>query len=169
MEQIANVTKLPLKHRKLRCKYGLGDCTFSFDEKYITIESHNGLDAGPRKYDLWRLIPTPATEQVQRPEAASQVRSGIAFLLVALVIFFSDFRSTLPLLVPVLLVVGAVELAVGYYRIKPRTFTHFFGSDGPAVVSIPTEALEGDRERFIENLSEAIKSARTEAYGTTSV
>ena len=169
MELVTNVAKLPLQQRKLRCHIGLGDVTFSYDEKYITIESKHTLDSGVRKYDLWRLIPTPATEQMLRPEASTQIRSGIVFLLAAAVVFYSEFRSALPLLVPVLVLVGVVELILGWNRLRPRTFTHFFGSDGPAMVSIPTKVIEGDREAFIQGLSEAIRSARTAVYGTTAV
>ena len=169
MELIANVSKLPLSERKLRCKLGFGKCTYSYDEKYVTIESKYAPDSGTRKYDLWRLIPTPATEETLRPEASTQTRLGLAFLLAALVVFFSEYRWSLPLLVPVLVLVGMVEICVGWYRLRPRTFTHFFGSEGPALVSIPTKVLEGDREAFIHGLSEAVRSARTEVYGTTAV
>jgi hypothetical protein len=169
MELIAHVTKLPLQDRKLRCQVGLGEVVFSYDEKYVTIESKHNLDSGVRKYDLWRLIATPATEQMHRPEASTQTRSGIAFLLAAAVVFFSEFRWALPLLVPVLVLVGLVELAIGWNRLRPRTFTHFFGSDGLAIVSIPTKIIEGDREAFIQGLAEAIRSARTAVFGTTAV
>ena len=169
MELVANVTKLPLSERKLRCTLGFGECTFSYDEKYVTIESKYAPDSGIRKYDLWRLIPTPATEQTLRPEASTQTRRGILFFLAAVVVFFSDFRWSLPLLVSVLATVGFAEMSVGWYRMRPRTFTHFFGSDGPALVSIPTSVLEGNREAFIHGLSEAIRAARTSVYGTTAV
>ena len=167
MEVVANVRKLPQK--KLRSKVGFTEYTFSYDEKYVTIESNKGFDSGTRKYDLWRLIPTPATEQTLRPEASTQTRTGIAFLLAAMVVFFSEFRWSLPLLVPVLVAIGMVELYLGWQRLRPRTYTHFFGSDGPAMVSIPAEMIEGDREAFIKGLSEAIRSARTAVYGTTAV
>ena len=169
MEIISNVTKLPLNERKLRCKLGFGECTFSYDEKYVTIESKYTPDSGSRKYDLWRLIPTPATEETLRPEASTQTRLGIAFLLAALVVFFSEFRWSLPLLVPVLILMGVVEIGIGWYRFRPRTYTHFFGSDGPALVSIPATVIEGNREAFVHGLSEAIRSARTAVYGTTAV
>lgn len=169
MELVADMTKLPLSERKLRCRLGFGECIFSYDEKYITIESKYAPDSGTRKYDLWRLIPTPATEQTLRPEASRQTRTGILFVLAALVVFFSEFRWSLPLLVPVLAIVGIAEMGIGWYRMRPRTFTHFFGSDGPALVSIPTRVIEGNREAFIHGLSEAIRSARTAVYGTTAV
>jgi hypothetical protein len=127
MEIIASVTRLPQK--KIRAKSGIGEYTFSYDDKYITIDS-KGFDWGTRKYDLWRLIPTPATEQTLKPEAATQTRTGMAFLLSALVVFFSDFRWSLPLLIPVLFVAGVVEICVGWQRLRPRTYTHFFGTDG---------------------------------------
>jgi hypothetical protein len=167
MELVANVAKLPQK--RLRAKSGFSKYTFSYDEKYVTIESSEGFDSGTRKYDLWRLIPQPATEQKPRPEATSQTRSGIAFLLAALVIYFSEFRWSLPLLVPVLTLVGLVELCIGWQRAGPRTFTHYFGSDGGALLSIPMDIIEGDRDAFIAGLTEAIRSARTEVYGTTAV
>ncbi len=166
MEVITNITKFPQK--KLRAKAGFAEFTFSYDDTYIMIES-NGLDFGSRKYDLWRLIPTHATEQTLRPEASTQTRTGIVFLLAALVVFFSEFRWSLPLLVPVLTLAGLVELFVGWYRLRPRTYTHFFGSDGGALVSIPTDVIEGDREGFIRGLSDAISDARTTVYGTTDV
>lgn len=166
MELVANVTKLPQK--RLRAKSGLSEHVFSYDEKYVAIESR-GLDSGTRKYDLWRLIPTHTTEQTLRPEFSGQTRTGIALILAAIVVFFSEYRWSLPLLVPVLAIVGVVELVVGVHRLRPRTYTHFFGSDGPAMVSIPTDIVEGDREAFIQGLSEAIRSARTAVYGTTAV
>ena len=169
MDLVRNVRKLPLNERKLRCRVGLGECTFSYDDKYVTIESKAAPDTGSRKYDLWRLIPTPATESTLRPEASPQTRLGLAFLLAALIIFFSPYRWSLPLLVPVLMVVGIVECSVGWYRLRPRTYTHFFGSDGLALVSIPTKVIEGDREAFIHCMSEAIVAARTAVYGTTAV
>ena len=169
MEIVSNVSKLPLNERRLRCKWGFGECTFSYDEKYITIESKYSPDSRSRKYDLWRLIPTPATEETLRPEASTQTRSGIAFLLAALVVFFSDFRWSLPLLIPVLVIAGIFEICVGWYRLRARTYTHFFGSEGPALVSIPTTVIEGDREAFVHGLSEAIRSARTTVFGTPDV
>jgi hypothetical protein len=166
MEVVASVTRLP--QRKLRAKVGFGECTFSYDDKYITIDAI-GFDSGTRKYDLWRLIPTPATEQTFRPEASTQLRTGIALLLAALVVFFSEFRWSLPLLVPVLGAAGAFECCVGYYRLLPRTYTHFFGAEGGALVSIPMEVIEGDRETFIRGLTDSINSARAAVYGTTAV
>src|SRR6267378_4642675 len=140
MELIASVAKLPQK--RLRAKSGFTEYTFSYDEKYVTIESNKGVNSGMRKYDLWRLIPTPATEQSVRPEGSPQARTGILFLLAALVLFFSDFRWSLPLLMPVLMAVGFFELYMGMQRFRPRTYTHFFGSDGPALVSIPMDVVE---------------------------
>jgi hypothetical protein len=169
MEILTSVARLPLNERKLRCQLGFEEHTFSYDDKYVTIESKNGLNSGIKKYDLWRLIPTPATEQMVRPEASSQTRSGIGFLLAGIIVFFSEFRWSLPLFVPVLTLVGVTELGIGWFRLRPRTFTHFFGSDGPAMVSIPMKINEGNREAFIHGLSEAIRSARTAVYGTTSV
>jgi len=169
MEIVANVTKLPPNERKLRCSLGFGECIFSYDDKYITIESKGAPDSGSRKYDLWRLIPNPATEDTLKPEASTQIRQGVAFFLAALIIFFSEFRWSLPLLLPVLIFVGVLKICVGFYRIRPRTFTHFFGTDGPALVSIPINVIEGNREAFIHGLSEAIRSARTAVYGTTAV
>ena len=169
MELVSNVTTLPRNERKLRCRDGLAERTFSYDDKYITIESNFAPDSGSRMYELWRLIPTPATEVSLRPEASSQTRAGIGFVLAALVVHFSPIPESAPLLVPVLIAVGIVELGVGWYRLRPRTYTHFFGSEGPALVSIPMNIVEGNRDAFIQGLSEAIGAARVAVYGTTAV
>lgn len=169
MEIVANVAKLPLSERKLRCRSGFNEYTFSYDDRYVTIESKYSIEARSKKYDLWRLIPIPATEEVLRPEAVNQGRRGIAFLLAAVIVFFSEFRWSFPLLVPILAVVGLLESSVGWYRARPRTYTNFFGSDAGALVCIPIEVLEGNREAFIHGLSEAIRSARAAAYGTSAV
>ena len=167
MELISNVTKLPQK--RLRAKSGLSEYVFSYDEKYVTVEVTRGINTGVRKYDLWRLIPLPATEQTAEPEGSPQARTGVIFLLAALVVFFSEFRWSLPLLVPVLMAAGFFELFMGMLRFRPRTLTHFFGADGPALVSIPMDVIEGDRESFIKGLSEAIQSSRTAVYGNPAV
>jgi hypothetical protein len=169
MELITNVTKLPLNERKVRCRVGFAESTFSYDEKYVTIESKFAPDSGTRKYDLWRLIPTHVTEMSMRPEASAQTRSGMGFIVAAVVVFFSSLPESLPLLVPALVLVGIFDFCLGCYRIRPRTYTHFFGAEGPALVSIPMNVVEGDREAFIHGLSEAIRTARTAVYGTTAV
>jgi len=170
MDAPTNVTKLPLKQARLRCDTGWCAYTFSFDEKYVTVEFRHAFGSGARKHDLWRLIPAPVTEQERNQEGAKQFRRGLGFLLATIVVFFSDLPRSIPLLAPALLLVGLVEVCIGYFQMKPRVFTKFFGSGEGALISIPNEGiLEGDREAFIEGLSSAVHDARVRVYGTAAV
>ena len=92
-----------------------------------------------------------------------------ALLLVALIIFFSDYQFKIPLLAQTLGGIGLVFLVKGLLDSRPRNWTYIYDDDGNFVTALEIDNNETDdrkqqRLEFEHSLSEAIEVAKQQEY-----
>ena len=142
---------------------------FEFDERYLYEKWQSHLSEGSKSYLLYDLSPKLVQWRHIQASVWHWLKLGGAFLLAALTLFFSEYNSKLPLLAPLLGLVGAVPFVYSLMHIKPRTWTYLYSDDGEVVTSMLIDATESverraRREMFERQLAEAIESAKQQEY-----
>lgn len=93
------------------------------------------------------------------------VRVAWVLLVAAIVVFFSEYNSKIPLLTPVLIVFGVSLMAVNVKKSWPRNWALVYDDYNYKQVAILVPDEEEDsqgseRQKFIDSLSEAIEDAK---------
>ena len=83
----------------------------------------------------------------------------MAFIVAAIIIYFSDFNDSIPLLAPALLVYGVVRTSNLWRDLVPKTWTIIRYKNGESAGSIVHSGDSGEREKFEATLSQAIERA----------
>ncbi|MYL28144.1 MULTISPECIES: hypothetical protein [Halomonadaceae] len=157
-EQKDNVVALHESKPSFAFVYRRARYTLSFDERYL-YEEQNGFGGNTQKVHLLhRLSPKLREEYIGSQKATDQVRKGWLLLLGAAVIFFSEFRSQIPLLAPSLSVIGLLVLAYNIPKAWPRHWTKVCDDWDCLVSAIPhkegdSDNQAGERAAFLDELA----------------
>ncbi len=127
------------------------------------------LDEGERVHLLHRLSPRARTARFVDRGALPRLRNGLALLVGALVVFFSDYHERLPLLAPAL-VLFALPTLVGAVRdALPVWCVQICDEYNEIEVEIPLARREVEedadrRAQFLRGLEDAIEAAQQQEY-----
>jgi hypothetical protein len=165
----SKVAELRPKQTRHDYRVGWRRMALEFDERFLFERWEDRSGFGTRTYLLHYLSPKFARVRELDPDAVKNTRIGGGLLLAAVVVFFSAYNADIPLLAPVLLLLGLAPLIQGLYQIRPKTWTYIYDDDGNYVTGIVIENRESEeatsrREGFEQALAEAIESAKQKEY-----
>lgn len=165
----SKVSKLRPKHTRYEYRIGWRRMVLEFDERYLHEHWEERSGFGTRTSLLHYLSPRFARVREMDPDAMRHTRIGGGLLLAAIVVFFSAYNASIPLLAPVLLLLSLGPLILGLRHIRPRTWTYIYDDDGNYVTGILIEDAESDeavmrREGFENALAESIENAKQKEY-----
>jgi hypothetical protein len=152
---------LPLNARSLHFRWQRGTHDISFDSHVLTYKHTRFGHSSTTKTALDRLmdefvVDTPTDSRLQY--YARRLRYSLAL---AAIVHFSEIPRFVPYLAPALLAYAVIMLFRGLPFSWPRQQTRVITSYSEPIVSIPhLPKIDGTRQRFEEQLSTAIKSAK---------
>lgn len=164
-----NVTELKPARSSLEYLYNGRKVALSFDERYLYEEWSKGITKGKTAYLLYRLSPNIFEETVISTEYSRSIRTGWALLLASAIIFFSDYNMKIPLLAPVLCVVGLYFVVSNFRKAWPKETVTVYDDLNYEQVVIPVPKRDdGDfkpaRDAFVSSLVSAIEEAKRKEY-----
>ena len=165
-DKITDFRALPNRYE---FRVGARRTALSFDERYLYEDWETGMISGTRCHLLCRLSPRVSVIRSFDALAERRIKIGGALLLMAVVVFFSEYRGRLPLLAPALFGVGIGPFVLGARNILPKLWLNIDDEMGTNEISVelkPNEtAAEVDSRRIFErNLTEAIEKAKQAEY-----
>ena len=143
--------------------------TLSFDERYLHEEWKKGVAKGKSTYLLYRLSPNIVEATDINQEALKLVRTSWILLIASIVIYFSDYKETIPLLAPVLAVAAISIFTINIRKSWPRVWAIVYDDYNYKQVGIPLSEKDekkasSERGIFLNELSEAIEVARKQEF-----
>lgn len=163
-----NVTRLQPSREVLRVRNGHLRKLLRIEEGFLVEKWEWGPWKGARARPLDRLAPIFIEDRSVEPEEARLFRIGLLLLAMAGVVALSDYQARIPLLAPLLALVGLPMLWRGFGGVRPRARTRILDEFGQEEFAIEHDGVETDQQRsaFERHLSESIRTARHEAeYG----
>lgn len=143
----------------------------SFDERDVFIQQKLGVLERRSSYHLHNLSPAIPQERVSDEDAVERVRRSWLYLLAAVVVYFSDINTAVPLLAPVLALLWLVTFVANLRQAWPYRWYVVRDEFGAVVARMRvTDDTESDRTRqqlFVKSLSGAIESAKQREYYPT--
>jgi hypothetical protein len=116
---------------------------------------------GKVHYVLSSLSPELYTQRTFAHEARGPLRRGFFLLALGVAVLLSDFRRSIPLLAPILLVCGAGPFVAGCAKFRDQVFTVVQRPDGSRVMSIRHRGCPKDeRERFEALFTETVRGVK---------
>ena len=160
--------RIYLQKSELEIRVACTTHRYSFDDMYLSWTWEGCFASGSRKTELWRLSAEPS--RVERREPLSrEFKMGIWMVVAAVVVFQSELRWMIPLLAPLLAVVGIFKVLVGALELRKFKAMVYYSSSEEAV-SFPLNGdVDGDYDEFIAGLNEQIKKARVHAYRDSAI
>ena len=153
---------LPLNGRNLRFRWLRRTHDISFDAEFLTVtETRFYRQRTTARTALWRLMAEFVVDMQRDYRSDYYGRRFRYSLAAAAVIYFSDIPRFVPYLAPALAAYALIMFYRGWPYQWPRQQTRVLTTYSEQIVSIPhLKALEGQRERFEEQLRTAIKAAK---------
>jgi hypothetical protein len=140
----------------------------SFDERDLFIRCTRGFIESSSSYHLHNLSPSIATERVSDPDALGRIRTAWLLLLAAVVIRFSDYNASIPLLAPVLALLWLGIFVVNLRHAWPYRWLVVREEFGSVVTRIRKAEEDAQavaqQDLFIRNLTDAIERAKQREY-----
>jgi hypothetical protein len=152
------MTEQPEILSRLHRRQGRLSEAFILTEDDLIEEGRRGARHWRRNWPLRQLEPQ-VEYRSDRPEGAKQsVLMGAVLIAVAVSFYFSDFNSRIPLLAPLLVLLGALALGRGLKNWRVETWTIFRRLDG----SMATHCLHrgtgaGERLEFERMFTERVR------------
>ena len=143
--------------------------TLSFDERYLYEEWKKGIEKGKATYLLYRLSPNIIEATDLDKEALKHIRFSWYFLIASIIIYFSDYNETIPLLAPVLAAFSILIFVKNIRKTWPRVWAIVYDDYNYKQVSVPLsdnedKSTSSEREKFMNDLSEAIAVAKKQEF-----
>jgi hypothetical protein len=166
-----NVTKLNPKVSEFAYTHIGRECRLWCDERYLYEEWSQGPLNGKNSFLLHRLSPSIVDESITDHESIKNIRKVWLLFLSAIVIFFSDFQSQIPLLVPALVIYGVFLVVRNIRKAWPRHWINVydeynFKQVGIVIPEDESSSRKEEREKFVSELIEGIENAKKkEFYG----
>lgn len=132
---------------------------YYFDDHYFIREWRHGQDEGTMSISLDQLSNNFSISQ-GRPEGfVERLRIAGYFVAGAIIIYFSDYNESIPLLAPAFLIYGVSRIINMWSDVLPKTWTIIpYKSSGQTEAILHTESNR-KREKFEVALSKAIQDA----------
>ena len=106
----------------------VGDLFFS--------EWKSGMDYAKSSYPLYGMSAALVETSGRSPQTTRTVRISAGLIASSVIIFFSEYNRTIPLLAPFLLLLGSWWLANALRKVLPRTWTEIRKINGDAGFSM---------------------------------
>lgn len=152
---------IPLNARSLSYKYQGRRYSLSFDEEYLTGTWKSFPESQTTKTPLWRLLPELLSDMSASGFARARGRETRYFVLGAVVFYFSDINSHVPLLAPTLLLLAVWSLGRAMRDSLPLRKTKVITDYGEDIALIPHHSrISVQRKAFEQGLIDAIRLAR---------
>jgi hypothetical protein len=152
---------VPLNARSLSFKRAGQRCTLEFDSEYLTHSFQDKPAFYISKTPLWRIMPELLVDRSIPESAWKHGRISRYSLAAAVVVYFSDIRAYVPLLVPALLLCALYSTYRGVRMVYPPQKTKIVSDWGDEIAVIPHhENIATNRKAFESALMEAVREAR---------
>ena len=134
---------------------------FTLTEDHLIEEGSRGVNHWRQAWPLQQLSPEVESQAARPQGTMERVIGGVAILAVGLTVYFSDFNAKVPLLAPLLLVVGLIVMGRGLKTLRVETWTTIRKSDGAAATSFShRDCNPRERGEFEEAFSETVRHIR---------
>lgn len=166
-----NVKRLERPVQKIEFDHAGRKTIVEFDDRQISVRHtkwHLELDTSARL--LHHLSTSIPHEFTSDGEAVRKVRISWFWLIGAIVVYFSDYNGSIPLLAPALLLLWLVFLLPNARNAMPRWWLSINDDYGTLLVRIRTvrpgsEDDPSKQEAFVTALRRAIEVAKQKEYG----
>ena len=134
--------------------------TYYFDSVHYYREWKRGSDKGIESYPLNKLT-NKYSEYQGRPDAFKDKATNVVlFLFSSIIIYFSDYNESIPLLAPTLLIIGAIRMYFLKELIFPKKWSVIRYTNGEEASFILHDTKHNeDRIKFEKALSDAIDNS----------
>ena len=158
---------IPLNARSLSYRWDGYDYRLQLDPEHLTVEWKSPAYSHVSKAALSDLKPDLAVEHWVSEGGRKSGRLAIACLAAAVVVWFSDIRAHVPLLVPALLLLGVQNMYWAIRAVVPRNRTMVRAQNESHIVSIPHfKRLAAQRRAFEDSLLRMVKQARGDDHAS---
>lgn len=163
--QISNVRRLHAPRNQVSFREGIGRRVLRFDEDALTTEWRIGERFRRLRYDLIGVSPQVIVDSTPYLGDPRGLRIAVLSLALAVVVFFSDYSASIPLLAPFFVAIGVAQAvaAMRFMELGPRTIVT--DTDGHELALLPHARIDPDeRIGFEKALSEAVRNAQRRWY-----
>jgi hypothetical protein len=162
---MATFEDIPLNARSLSYRWEGHDYRLQLDPEHLSVECKSPVVTRVSKTALSDLKPDLPVEQWVSQGGLKCGRRAIACVVAATVVWFSDIRPHVPLLVPVLLLFGIQNIYWTIRAVVPRNRTSVQAENGSQIVFIPHfDRLTTQRRAFEDSLLRMVKQARGDEH-----
>jgi hypothetical protein len=156
---------VPLNARSLTFKWNGRVCTLEYDSDYLTFQSASNPEYRIDKRHLWHLAPELLTDRSVPESSRHRGRESRYLTIGAVVAYFSDIHTHVPLLAPALLALGLLSLYRAVRGCMPLQKTKIITDYGEEFAIIPHLArMNAQRGAFEAGLIDAIRRAKSKHY-----
>jgi len=143
-----------------KVRWGKDRYSYSVTGNSFRTEWKSGMDCASLSYPLYGMSPDLIETVGRSPETTKAVRVASALLASAVIIFFSDFNTSIPLLAPFLFLLCGWWLVNALRQVVPRRWTEVRKLSGETGFSmVQPEHRTQDWVKFEQALSAAIRKA----------
>ncbi len=145
---------------RFEVRWGRDRYSYSVTGNLFRTEWKSGMDCADLSYPLYGMSPDLIETVGRSPSTTKTLRVSSSALAFAVIIFFSDFNKSIPLLAPFLFLLGGWWLVNALRQIVPRRWTEvrkLSGETGFALVQ--PEHRTQEWVNFEQTLSAAIRRA----------
>jgi len=134
---------------------------FTLNEDHLIEEGSRGVHHWRQAWALQQLSPE-VESQTGRPHGTKErLMGGVTILAVAVIVYFSHYNANVPLLAPLLSVVGLIVMGRGLKTLRVETWTTIRKWDGTAATSFShRDCNPGERAAFEEAFAETVRHIR---------
>ena len=168
------VTKIGTSPQRLEFEDSGRTTIVEFDKRHIFVKQKKWhIELGTSTRLLHHLSPAISSDYSNDPDAAKRIRTSWLFLFGAIVVYFSDYNASIPLLAPALLLLWLLVFLPNGRRALPKRWLVVNDEYGILVVRIRAAAKEHEasaslEQAFVESLRKAIDDAKQKEYGLVS-
>lgn len=166
----SNVTSISLNSRRLSYDWAGHRCTIEYDDEHLARTRERFSERFVTKAPLWRVTPDTLTEYSLPSDLKASTKLGGSFLVSGVAVFWSVVPNYMPLLGPVLAILGAWCLmplfaALGKFEGRPFQATKLVTEHGEELAAISHYSnLVQHRAIFEQQLIERVAEARRKEY-----
>ena len=145
---------------ELFIKSGQYKYKYYFDSDHYYRSWSDGADEGESSYPLHKLSSKYSRTKGRSDGVTEKIKISTIIMLASIVIYFSDYNEKIPLLAPVLLLLGIIRIYSIRNDILPSTWTIIRYENGEEATYI-VHGNEDNEERisFEKSLADAIVKA----------
>jgi len=168
LKKTSTIHKLPAKlSYDYKFKHEL--ITIEFDKRYLYQKWSSRISKGSKAYLLHDLSPKLTTSYHIGEKSLSTLRWACTLLLLAVIVFFSEYQVKIPLLAPSAAGLGILLLIKGIFDFLPRSWSILYDDDDILIIPMlidknETSQRQTQRLLFEQRLSEAIENAKQQEY-----